>query len=49
MDDFDEDIDEGLNIGVDNGESRREPVDGAGTCQGKKKVFTTTQMDRSMS
>lgn len=30
MHDFDEDIDEGLNIRVDNGESRREHVDGAG-------------------
>ncbi|KAI5427921.1 hypothetical protein KIW84_033084 [Lathyrus oleraceus] len=31
MYDFNEDIDEGLNIEVDNGESRRESVDGAGT------------------
>lgn len=40
MCDFDEYIDEVLNIGVDNGESRRESIDDAGTSQVKNKVFT---------
>lgn len=38
-------MDEGLNIRMDNGESRREPVDGADTSQGKMEVFTTGEMD----
>lgn len=36
MHDFDEDIGEGLNIGVDNGESRKELVNGVGIVQGEK-------------
>lgn len=46
MHDFYEDIDEWLNIRVDNGGSRRDPVDDTDTSQRKKKVFTTVEMDK---
>ncbi|KAI5388040.1 hypothetical protein KIW84_073940 [Lathyrus oleraceus] len=46
MHDFDEDLDERLNIRMDKGEPRRESADGAGTSQVKTRVFTTLEMDR---
>lgn len=43
---FDEDLDEGFNLGVDEGESRRENIDGADTNQQKNCMFTIEDLDR---
>lgn len=49
MNDFDEDLGEGLSIRVDKGEPRRENVGGVGISQVTNRVFTIVEMDRDMS